>query len=331
MGRFAFSATIPLQMAHASFPHDTMTTPSETSTPVGPDHWQCGAFRLPLKRPLVMGILNLTDDSFSDGGRFSTPAAAIAAALQMVEAGADIIDIGAESTRPGARAVSEEEEWMRLQLVLRALTTAIDRPISVDTRHPAVMARAIEAGASIINDIGGFRLPEARALVADSEVGVVTMHMQGEDPATMQLAPVYDDVCAEVGAFLLDSREQLIGAGVSPARICLDPGFGFGKTLSHNLALFQGIPRWATVAPVLVGISRKSMLGTITGQPVEKRLAASLAAALAAVQAGAHVVRVHDVPETVQALAVWSAIGLPAADAGGVFKAGGHEGAPAQA
>ncbi|MDO5101553.1 MAG: dihydropteroate synthase [Lautropia sp.] len=308
-----------------------MTTSSDTSATVRPALWRCGAFELSLKRPLVMGILNLTQDSFSDGGRFSTPAAAIAAALQMVEAGADIIDIGAESTRPGARPVSEEEEWARLQLVLSALVTAIDRPISVDTRHPAIMARAIEAGAAIINDVGGFRLPEARAIVADSDVGVVSMHMQGDDPASMQAAPMYEDVCAEVGAFLFDSRRQLIEAGVSADRICLDPGFGFGKTLSHNLALFEGIAQWAAAAPVLVGISRKSMLGTITGQPVDKRLAASLAAALAAVQAGAHIVRVHDVPETVQALAVWSAIGLPAIHAGSVFKTGGHQGAPVQA
>ncbi|MDO4905116.1 MAG: dihydropteroate synthase [Lautropia sp.] len=258
-----------------------------------------------------MGILNLTEDSFSDGGLYRSPAAAIAAALQMVEAGADIIDIGAESTRPGAAPVSEEQEWARLQPVLSALVAAVDRPISVDTRHPAVMVKAIEAGAAIINDIGGFRLPEARAAVAVSDVGVVSMHMQGDDPATMQAAPVYRDVCAEVGAFLMGSRQQLMAAGVAAGRICLDPGFGFGKTLAHNLAMFGGLRQWAAVAPVLVGVSRKSMLGTITGQPVDRRLAASLAAALAAVQAGADVVRVHDVAETVQALAVWSAIGLP--------------------
>ncbi len=260
-----------------------------------------------------MGILNLTEDSFSDGGRYRSPAEAVAAAMQMVEAGVDIIDIGAESTRPGAQPVSEREEWARLELVLTALVGQLDRPISVDTRHPAVMRLAIDAGAAIINDIGGFRLPEARVAVASAEVGLVSMHMQGDEPATMQAAPAYRDVCAEVGAFLLDSRQQLIEAGVAPARICLDPGFCFGKTLAHNLALFGGLRQWAAVAPVLVGISRKSMLGTITGQPVDKRLAASLAAALAAVQAGADIVRVHDVAETVQALAVWSAIGLPRA------------------
>ena len=165
--------------------------------------------------------------------------------------------------------------------------------------------------------------------MAGCDVGLVTMHMLGDSPATMQANPVYADVVAEVGRFLMDSRQALLDAGVAPERICLDPGFGFGKTLAHNLALYRGIPAWASVAPVLVGVSRKSMLGTITGQPVERRLAASLAGALAGVQMGATIVRVHDVPETVQALAVWTAIGLPAA-AGSVHIGDGHPGRPAK-
>lgn len=275
-----------------------------------------------------MGILNLTDDSFSDGGLHRDPVAAIDAARRMVEDGADIIDIGAESTRPGAQAVSPEEEWRRLAPVMEHLDR-LDIPLSVDTRHPDTMARAIAAGASIINDISGFQSARARKLVAASQVGLVTMHMQGNSPATMQTNPAYRDVVAEVGQFLLDSRQALLDAGVSAGRICLDPGFGFGKTLEHNLALYRGIAEWARLAPVLVGVSRKSMLGALTGQPVERRLAASLAGALAGVQAGASVVRVHDVAETVQALAVWTAIGLPA-QAGGVQTADGHDGRAAE-
>ncbi|MDO4232447.1 MAG: dihydropteroate synthase [Lautropia sp.] len=254
-----------------------------------------------------MGILNITDDSFSDGGRHRAPEVAIAAARRMVEEGADIIDIGAESTRPGAQTVPPAEEWARLQPVIAALA-GLDVPLSIDTRNPEVMARSIEAGASIINDISGFRREESRRIVAASPVGVVTMHMLGEDPATMQANPVYADVVAEVGQFLMNSRQQLLDAGVAPECICLDPGFGFGKTLAHNIALYRGISAWSQVAPVLVGVSRKSMLGAITGQPVDQRLAASLAAALAGVQRGARIVRVHDVAETAQALAVWNAI-----------------------
>ena len=304
-------------------------TPSDSAASTArPALWQCGRFRLSLERPLVMGILNITDDSFSDGGRHRDPTVAVAAARRMIEEGADIIDIGAESTRPGAQAVPPDEEWARLAPVVGALA-GLDVPLSIDTRHPGTMARVIASGASIINDISGFRTPEARAAVAGSDVGLVTMHMLGDSPATMQANPVYADVVAEVGRFLMDSRQALLDAGVAPERICLDPGFGFGKTLAHNLALYRGIPAWASVAPVLVGVSRKSMLGAITGQPVERRLAASLAGALAGVQMGATIVRVHDVPETVQALAVWTAIGLPAA-AGSVHIGDGHPGRPAK-
>lgn len=272
-----------------------------------PAVWRCGRFSLSLHRPLVMGILNITDDSFSDGGRHRVPAVAIEAARRMVEEGADIIDIGAESTRPGAVAVLPAEEWARLQPVIEALA-GMDVPLSIDTRNPEVMASAIGAGASIINDISGFRRSESRQVVAGHDVGVVTMHMLGDDPASMQANPVYADVVAEVGQFLLNSRQQLLDAGVGADRICLDPGFGFGKTLEHNLALYRGLDGWSRLAPVLVGVSRKTMLGAITGQPVDRRLPASLAAALAGVQRGARIVRVHDVAETAQALAVWRAI-----------------------
>ena len=294
-----------------------MSSPTDSvANTARPALWQCGRFRLSLERPLVMGILNVTDDSFSDGGRHRDPTVAVAAARRMIDEGADIIDIGAESTRPGAQAVPPDEEWARLAPVVEALA-GLDVPLSIDTRHPGTMARVIAAGASIINDISGFRTLEARAAVAGCDVG------------TMQANPVYADVVAEVGRFLMDSRQALLDAGVAPERICLDPGFCFGKTLAHNLALYRGIPAWASVAPVLVGVSRKSMLGTITGQPVERRLAASLAGALAGVQMGATIVRVHDVPETVQALAVWTAIGLPAA-AGSVHIGDGHSGRPAK-
>lgn len=295
---------MPSQPSHVPPSFQASATQAADS---GPATWRCGRFSLSLQRPLLMGILNITDDSFSDGGRHRAPEVAIAAAQRMVQQGADIIDIGAESTRPGAITVPPAEEWVRLQPVIEALA-GLDVPLSIDTRNPEVMGRAIEAGASIINDISGFRHDEARQIVARHPVGIVTMHMLGDSPATMQANPVYDDVVAEVGQFLMHSRQQLLDAGVAADCICLDPGFGFGKTLAHNLALYRGIPGWSRVAPVLVGVSRKSMLGAITGQPVDGRLAASLAAALAGVQRGARVVRVHDVPETAQALAVWNAI-----------------------
>lgn len=319
----------PIPPSNPIPPAAGLTAPAGQGAAAAPTHWQCGRFRLSLDRPLVMGILNLTEDSFSDGGRHLDPTVAIAAARRMAADGADIIDIGAESTRPGARPVPPAEEWARLQPILAALAD-LDVPLSVDTRNPTVMRQAIAAGASIINDISGFRRAESREIVAPHPVGLVTMHMLGDEPATMQANPVYTDARAEVGEFLLHSRRMLLDAGVAAERICLDPGFGFGKTLAHNLALYDGIPAWAAVAPVLVGISRKSMLGAITGQPVDRRLAASLAAALAAVQRGARVVRVHDVAETAQALAVWSATGMLAPAAGNVETAGVPVGSPAE-
>lgn len=268
----------------------------------------CGRFRLALSRPLVMGVLNLTSDSFSDGGRYLAPDAALAAARQMVADGADIVDIGAESTRPGAEPVDEALEWQRLAPVLAALAP-LDVPVSVDTRRPGVMRRAVAAGASMLNDVSGFASAEAIAVAVEASVpvAVCAMHMQGE-PQTMQQTPRYDDVVAEVEAWLRGSRDALLSAGVSAERICIDPGFGFGKTLAHNLALLRATGRLGAVAPVLVGMSRKSMLGQLTGRPVGERLGASVAAALAAVERGAAIVRVHDVADTVAALAVWRAV-----------------------
>jgi len=267
----------------------------------------CGRFRLRLDRPLVMGIVNVTPDSFSDGGRFLDPPAAIAAARRLVAEGADIVDLGAESTRPGAGAITEDEEWDRIRPVLEALAD-LECPVSVDTRHPSVMARAIRAGASIINDIEGFRGEAARAVVAGSDAGVVVMHMKGE-PRSMQDAPHYDDVVAEVRDFLVAQRDRLHHVGIGDERICLDPGFGFGKTLAHNLELLARLEALdVTGCPLLVGLSRKSMIGALTGLPVGERLGGSIAAALAAVDRGARIVRVHDVAQTVAALAVWRAV-----------------------
>ncbi|MET0509452.1 MAG: dihydropteroate synthase [Burkholderiaceae bacterium] len=278
-----------------------------TSVPV----LRCGRFRLTLDRPLVMAVVNVTADSFSDGGRHLESAAAVDAARRFVAEGADIVDIGAESTRPGAEPVSADLEWQRLRPVLQGLAD-LAVPISVDTRRAEVMEQAIAAGAAIINDVGGFA--DRRAIAAVSApglapVGVIAMHMQG-DPRTMQAAPFYADVVAEVTAFLAARRAALIDAGVAADRIVVDPGFGFGKSLEHNLALLAALPRLATIAPVLAGLSRKSMLGRLTGQPVDRRLGASIAAAIAAVERGAAIVRVHDVAETVAALAVWRAVGV---------------------
>ena len=254
-----------------------------------------------------MGIVNVTSDSFSDGGRFFDTDKAIAAAHQLVAEGADIIDIGAESTRPGSSPVPEDLEWRRLEPVLQALAP-LAFPVSVDTRHPSVMRRAIAAGASVINDVEGFGAPAAIDAVAGSDVGLVAMHMKGE-PRTMQDAPYYDDVVAEVHDFLAARRDRLETAGVARERISLDPGFGFGKSLAHNVTLLAGLERLGELGcAVLVGMSRKSMVGKLTRLPVDQRLGSSIAAALAAVSRGAHIVRVHDVAQTVAALKVWRAV-----------------------
>ena len=258
----------------------------------------------PVPRPLVMGIVNVTPNSFSDGGRFFDTGRAVDHALAMRADGADILDIGGESTRPGADPVSVDEELDRVMPVLAALVRE-GACVSIDTLKPEVMRAAISAGAAIVNDVNAFRAPGAVEAVAASGAGVCIMHMQGT-PATMQAAPHYDDVVGEVSAFLLERAAALQAAGVAKARIVLDPGFGFGKTLEHNRALFRALPRLAQAGyPLLVGVSRKRMIGDLTGRAVDDRIAGSVAAALLAAQNGACVLRVHDVRETVDALKVW--------------------------
>ena len=267
----------------------------------------CGKYKLDLSRPLVMGIVNVTPDSFSDGGQHLNSEAAVAHAHQLIEDGADILDIGGESTRPGAEVVSAQQELDRVLPVLEGLRD-VSIPLSIDTRKPEVMQAAIAAGASMINDIQALREPEALAAVAGSDVAVCLMHMQG-DPENMQFEPFYRDVMSEVMTFLRMRIAMVQAAGVARERIMVDPGFGFGKTLAHNFALLSGLEALSGLGvPVLAGLSRKSMLGAVTGEPVEQRLAASVAAALIAVQRGASMVRVHDVRATVDALNIWQAV-----------------------
>lgn len=266
--------------------------------------WRCGDYRLSLEFTLVMGILNVTPDSFSDGGSHDDPAAAVAWGERLIAAGADIIDVGGESTRPGSDTVSLTEELARVRPVVQRLA-AEGTPISIDTRHAEVAAACIEAGVSIVNDVSGFRDPEMVKVVAESEVGVVVMHMLGE-PATMQEEPRYDNVVAEVGGYLLAQAVSLEAAGVERDRIVIDPGIGFGKTLEHNLTLLRAVPELASYGyPVLIGASRKRFLGELTNvdRPAD-RLGASVAAAVDAARSGAAVVRVHDVADTIQALVV---------------------------
>lgn len=254
-----------------------------------------------------MGIVNLTPDSFSGDGLVGDVERAILHARQQYEAGSDILDIGAESSRPGAIPTPEDEELRRLLPVLKEITTW-GIPVSVDTYKPAVMRAALAAGATMINDITGMVHPEALAAVAASDCAVCVMHMQG-DPDTMQHAPAYRDVVGEVRKFLAAAAARCRQAGIEDQRLVLDPGFGFGKSLEHNLALFRALSATGCdELPILVGVSRKSMLGAITGRPVDQRLAASVAAALMAAQKGAKILRVHDVAATRDALAVWSAI-----------------------
>ncbi len=273
---------------------------------------QCGRFRLALggagARPLVMGILNVTPDSFSDGGRFNALDAALSHAERMIADGVDIIDIGGESSRPGAAALPLQQELERVLPVVYALRDC-GKPISVDTYKPEVMREAVAAGADMINDINGFRANGALSAVSNSDCGLCIMHMLGE-PATMQHNPEYGDVTAEVIDFLQARVADAERAGIVPQRICIDPGFGFGKALGHNLALLRDLGKIAADLdlPLLAGMSRKSMVGALTGKPVERRMAGSIAAALAAAQNGAAIIRVHDVAETVDALTVWCAI-----------------------
>ncbi|MFP5461964.1 MAG: dihydropteroate synthase [Gammaproteobacteria bacterium] len=272
-----------------------------------PKTLRCGRFELDLSRPLVMGIVNATPDSFSDGGRYLAADAAIEHARRLLDDGADMLDIGGESTRPGSAAVGQAEELGRVLPVLEALRDC-GRPLSVDTRHAGVMCGVLDAGADMINDVAGFRAPGALEAVAGGTAGLCVMHMLGE-PSTMQQAPVYRDVVAEVSAFLQDRVSALLACGVARERIVLDPGIGFGKNLDHNLSLLRGLPALAGLGfPLLLGVSRKSMIGQVTGRGVGDRMAGSVAAALASVHRGAAIVRVHDVAETKDALAVWQAI-----------------------
>ena len=251
-----------------------------------------------------MGVVNVTPDSFSDGGQFLDRDAAIAHGRRLIEEGADILDIGGESSRPGAQAVAEQEELARVLPVLRALK---DVPVSVDTRRPVVMRAVLAEGASMINDIDALTAPGALEAVAGSNCGVCLMHKQG-DPATMQRDPKYRDVVREVLGFLQEKILSCENKGIRKDRITIDPGFGFGKTIEHNFALLKALPSFAALGvPVVAGWSRKSTLGAITGRPVTERLAASLAAALLAAQHGARILRVHDVKETRDALAIWQA------------------------
>ena len=267
----------------------------------------CGPFTFALGRPLVMGILNVTPDSFSDGGRYIDPEHALTHARRMRDDGADLIDIGGESSWPGAVSVAEENELARVVPLVEALAGE-GVAVAVDTRKPAVMRAAIAAGAALINDISALTAPGAIEVCANSEVGVCLMHMQGE-PRTMQAAPKYGDVVTEVRDFLVARARACEAAGIARNRIVIDPGFGFGKTLAHNLALLRAIGTLAATGyPVLAGLSRKASLGEITGREVDERLAPSLAAALAAVARGAAIVRVHDVRETVDALKMWHAV-----------------------
>lgn len=269
---------------------------------------RCAARVLELEQPAVMGVLNVTPDSFSDGGRFATGQAALAQARAMHSAGARIIDVGGESTRPGAAPVDEQVELDRVLPVIEALVRELDVIVSIDTMKPGVMRAAVAAGAGMINDVRALQEPGALEAAGAGEAAVCLMHMQGE-PRTMQGNPVYADVVAEVSEFLVRRARECELAGISPDRIALDPGFGFGKTLAHNLGLLAGLTRLAGVGyPLLVGLSRKSMLGKLLGRDVGARLPGSLALATIAVLNGARIVRSHDVAETLDAVRVAQAV-----------------------
>lgn len=267
----------------------------------------CGRFQLDLSKPRVMGIVNVTPDSFSDGGKFNTTEKAIEHALQLVEEGAEILDIGGESTRPGATPVPLDEELKRVIPVIEGLRD-VGVPLSIDTYKPQVMQAAITAGADIVNDVCALREPHALEIVATSQVGVCLMHMQGR-PQTMQADPQYDNVVSEVRDFLkarLDAAEQ---AGIDRSRIVLDPGFGFGKRTAHNLTLLNHLNDIQALGlPLLIGLSRKSVLGQVVGSSVDERIHASIAASVVSVMKGANIVRVHDVKPTIDALKIVQAV-----------------------
>lgn len=271
--------------------------------------FHCGKFQFDLSHPIVMGIVNVTPDSFSDGGRYASTAAAIAHARQLIQDGADILDIGGESTRPGAASVSEQQELERVLPVIEGLR-GITVPISIDSCKPEVMRAALAAGACMVNDVNALQSEGALEVVAQSHAAVCLMHKQGDPHNMQQQPPHYQNVMDEVYAFLRERVAAAEAAGIARERIVADPGFGFGKTLAHNLDLLRGLEAFRALGvPVLAGLSRKSMLGAITGREVGERVAASVAAALLAVQRGAAIVRVHDVRETVDALKVWQAAG----------------------
>lgn len=269
---------------------------------------RCGDKTLDLSRPVVMGVVNVTPDSFSDGGRFLASDAAVAHGVRLAAEGAALIDVGGESTRPGAEPVALEEELRRVVPVIERLRAATRAIISVDTSKPEVMRAALAAGAGLVNDVYALRAPGALQAVAGSGCGLCLMHMQGE-PRTMQAAPRYTDVVAEVRAFLAERVDACRAAGVEPQRIAVDPGFGFGKTLEHNLTLLRQLHALAAGgSPVVVGLSRKSMVGTLTGRPPGERLNGSVALAVVAALAGARIIRAHDVAATVEALKVVAAV-----------------------
>jgi dihydropteroate synthase len=269
----------------------------------------CAGRPLLLDRPRIMGIVNVTPDSFSDGGRLPDVDDAVAHGLRLVEEGADILDIGGESTRPGADEVPEALELTRVIPVIERLAAATAVPISIDTSKPAVMRAAVAVGAGMINDVRALRAEGAAEAAAELGVAVCLMHMLGESPRAMQAAPEYDDVVASVQAFLAERLFACELAGIDRRQIVIDPGFGFGKTLEHNLRLLRQLERLRELGPpLMVGLSRKSMLGVLTGREVGERLAGSLAAAVIAAQHGARIIRVHDVAATRDALAVWTAV-----------------------
>ena len=271
-------------------------------------HIDCGTRSIDLAVPMVMGILNVTPDSFSDGGRFIDPARAIDHALAMVEAGAGMIDIGGESTRPGSMLVTGQEELDRVIPIVEALASRTATPLSVDSSKAAVITAAVAAGACFINDVRALREPGSVQAAAQSGAGICLMHMLGE-PATMQQAPRYENVVLEVRAFLAHRVEECINAGIQLDRIVLDPGIGFGKQLEHNLALLARLPELRVHGrPLLVGVSRKALIGTITGRPAGQRTAGGVALATAAILAGASIIRAHDVVETADAVRIAQAL-----------------------
>lgn len=263
---------------------------------------------LSLKQPRIMGILNITPDSFSDGGKFLLPEAAADQAARLVAEGADILDVGGESTRPGAEPVSVEDELARVMPVIEALVAAHDAPVSIDTSKPEVMRAAVAAGAAMINDVAGLRAPGALQAAAECGVPVCIMHMQGE-PRIMQKNPEYQDVVIDISEYFSERIAACETAGIARENIVLDPGFGFGKTLEHNLGLMRRLEAFRPLGcPLLIGVSRKTFLGKITGRDdPDERVPTSIAAALAAVDRGAHILRVHDVAATRDALSVWQA------------------------